>query len=151
MHIRMLIKSQSEVCLHIRCGVHFHPSPFTRPSFLMSRGSCSESRAVLGLITFLKTLSISRHRHAIYAVLKQKLYNFTTNTLKAYLSAKVSSLTAFVISKTHISGQKPRGRQLNSKVCDSESTIFRILLSFLLRPLCSTTISRKRFKYSSSL
>ena len=27
------MKSQSQVCLHIRHSVHFHPSPFTRPSF----------------------------------------------------------------------------------------------------------------------
>ena len=33
-----------------------------------------------------------------------------------------------MISKTHISGQKPRGRQLNAKVCGSKSTIFRLLL-----------------------
>ena len=39
-----------------------------------------------------------------------------------------------MISKTHISDQKLRGRQLNSKVCDSKSAIFRIL-SFLLRLL----------------
>ena len=30
-----------------------------------------------------------------------------------------------MISKTHISGQKPRGRQLNVKVCGHESAIFR--------------------------
>ena len=53
---------------------------------------------------------------AIYAILKQKPYNFTTNTLKAYLSSQASSLSAFMISKTHISGQKPRGRKLNAKV-----------------------------------
>ena len=69
---------------------------------------------------------------AIYAILKQKPYNFTTSTLKAYLSAQASSLSDFVISKTHISGQKPRGRQLNAKVCGHESAIFRILLSFFL-------------------
>ena len=58
----------------------------------------------------------------------QKPYNFTTlmNTLKAYLSAQASSLSAFVISKTHIVAQKPRGRQLNAKVCGSESAIFVI-------------------------
>ena len=71
---------------------------------------------------------------AIYAILKQKPYNFTANTLKAYLSAQTSSLSAFVISKTHISGQKPRGRQLNVKVCGSKSAIF-VILSFLLRRL----------------
>ena len=65
---------------------------------------------------------------------RTKLYNFTTNTQKAYLSIQASSLSAFVISKTHISGQKPRGRQLNAKVCDSKSAIFRLLLS-LFRPL----------------
>ena len=32
-----------------------------------------------------------------------------------------------MISKTHISAQKPRGRQLNAKVCGCESAIFRLL------------------------
>ena len=41
-----------------------------------------------------------------------------------------------MISKTHISAQQPRGKQLNAKVCGSESAIFR-LLSFVL--FCSTT------------
>ena len=81
----------------------------------------------------------------VYPMFKQKQYNFTTNTLKAYLSAQPSSF-AFMISKTHIVAQKPRGRQVNTKVCDIESAIF----SFLLRPLCSTTISQKWFKYSLS-
>ena len=31
-----------------------------------------------------------------------------------------------MISKAHIAGQKPRGRQLNAKVCGSESGIFEI-------------------------
>ena len=79
--------------------------------------------------------------------LKQKSYNFTTNTLKAYLSTQASSLSAFVISKTHISGQKPRGRQLNAKVCGSKSAIFH-LLSFFVQTTCQTTITRKRLKYS---
>ena len=68
-----------------------------------------------------------------YAILKQKPYNFTTNSLKAYLSAQASSLSAFLISKAHISGQKPRGRQLNKKGCGSESAIFRILCFFLVK------------------
>ena len=38
-----------------------------------------------------------------------------------------------MISKTHTSAQKPRGRQLNAKVCGSESTNFR--------PLCSDHFS----------
>ena len=62
-------------------------------------------------------------------ILKQKPYNFTTNTLKAYLSAQASSLSAFVMSKALISGQKPHGRQLNAKMYGSKSAIFRILLS----------------------
>ena len=41
--------------------------------------------------------------------------------LKAYLSAQASSLSAFVISKTHVSGQKSHARQLNTKVCSSKS------------------------------
>ena len=63
----------------------------------------------------------------------QKPSTFTTYTLKAYLSAQASSLSAFVISKTHVSGQKLRGRQLNAKVCGSESAIFRILSFFLVK------------------
>ena len=66
---------------------------------------------------------------AIYVILKQKPYNFTTNMQKAYLSAQASSLSAFLISKTHINGQKPRGRQLNKKVCGSKSAIFLTLSS----------------------
>ena len=76
------------------------------------------------------------HRHAIYAILKQKPYNFTTNTLKAYLSAQSSSLSASVISKTHRSAQKPRGRQLNAKVCGCKIAIF-LILSFFVTTLCS--------------
>ena len=38
-----------------------------------------------------------------------------------------------MISKTHISALKLRGRQLNAKVCGSESAIFLILLSFLFK------------------
>ena len=77
-------------------------------------------------------------RCTIYAILKEKLYNFTTNTLKAYLSAQSFSLSAFMISNNHISAQQSRGRQLNAKVCSSEKAIFLILLSFLLRPQSST-------------
>ena len=54
-----------------------------------------------------------------------------------------------MISKTHISGQKPRGRQLNAKVCSSKSTIFRILSSFFLslfRPL----VKRRQLENGSS-
>ena len=52
--------------------------------------------------------------HVIYAILKQKLYNFATNRLKALCPA--FPFSAFVISKTHIVAQKPRGRWLNTKV-----------------------------------
>ena len=38
----------------------------------------------------------------------------------------VSSLSAFMISKTH-KYPKPRGRQLNAKVCDCESAIFHLV------------------------
>ena len=72
-----------------------------------------------------------------YVILKQKPYNFTTNTLKAYLSAQASSLR---VSKTHKwpKALKPRKRQLNKKVCGSKSAIF-VILSFFLQ----TTLSNK--------
>ena len=47
-----------------------------------------------------------------------------------------------MISKTHTVAQKPRRRQLNSKVCGSKSAIFRILSS--LRPLCSNNDNSKK-------
>jgi len=53
----------------------------------------------------------------------QYIHNFTTNTLKAYLSTQPPSLSAFMISKTHIVAQKLRGRQLNAKVCGSRRAI----------------------------
>ena len=80
---------------------------------------------------------------------KQKPYNFTTNTLKAYLRAQSSPLSAFMISKTHTSAQKSRGRQLNAKVCGSESSHF-CLLSFFVQTTFETTITPKRLKYSPS-
>ena len=58
-----------------------------------------------------------------------KSHNFTTNMLKAYLSTQASSLSAIMISETHIVTQKPHGRQLNAKVCGSENAIFVILSS----------------------
>ena len=64
-------------------------------------------------------------------ILKQKPYIFTTNMLKAYLSTQASRLSGFVISKTHTSGQNPHGRQLNAKVCGSDSAFFLILISSL--------------------
>ena len=50
-----------------------------------------------------------------------------------------------MISKTPISGQKPRGRQLNAKVCDSKSVIFRLLSSyfFLRYDFCSNNDNSK--------
>ena len=39
-----------------------------------------------------------------------------------------TALSAFVISKTVVSGQKPRERQLNTKVCGSKSAIFLFFL-----------------------
>ena len=77
--------------------------------------------------------------------LSKKLYSFTTNMLKAYLSTQTSSLSAFMTSKTHIVAQKPHGLQLNAKECNGSKSA--ILLS-LFRLLCSTMITRKWFKYS---
>ena len=47
------------------------------------------------------------------------------------LSTQPSSLSAFMISKTHITAQKLRERQLNAKVCGSESAIFSHSFFFL--------------------
>ena len=68
--------------------------------------------------------------------------NFTTYTLKAYLSTQPSSLSAFMISKTHIGSQKPSGRQLNAKVCDSKSAIFVILSFFVQTTLLNNDNSK---------
>ena len=114
----------------------------------MDAKSCQKWQKTLNKICQFWQLNIAQgwRRRSIYAILKQKPYNFTTNTQKAYLSAQASSLSAFVISKTHISGQKPRGRQINTKVCVSKSAIFVILVTTFVQ----TTISHKLFKYSPS-
>ena len=65
----------------------------------------------------------------VCTILKQKPQNFTTNTLKAYLCAQASTLSAFVITKTHVVAQKPRRGQLNAKVCSSESALFVFFLA----------------------
>ena len=76
-------------------------------------------------------------------ILKQKSCNFITNTLKAYLSTQASSVSAFVISKAHTSGQKPRERQLSAKVCNSKSAICHILSFFLHYDFCSNNNNSK--------
>ena len=62
-------------------------------------------------------------RRAIYAYLISKSHI----TYHKHAKKFTSSLSAFVISKTHTSEQKPQGTQLNAKVCGSESAIFLIL------------------------
>ena len=47
-----------------------------------------------------------------------------------------------MISKTHISGQKPCGRQLNKKVCGSKSAIFVILSGFVQTTLSNNDNSK---------
>ena len=51
----MLIKSQLEVRLHTGRSVHFHPSRYARPSFLIIRGSGSETIDPLALFSFYGT------------------------------------------------------------------------------------------------
>ena len=62
------------------------------------------------------------HRYGI--LIKQKLYNFTTNMLEAYLSTQFFSSSAFMISKTHLVAQKPRERQLNTKCAVTKVPFF---------------------------
>ena len=72
---------------------------------------------------------------AIYAILKQKPHNFTTNMLKSYLGTQSSSLSAFMISKTYISAQKPHGRQLNVR----QRKCHFLILSFFVQNTCNST------------
>ena len=74
-------------------------------------------------------------------IFQQKPYNFTTNTLKAYLSAQAVSSSAFVISKTFISGQKPRRRQLSPKVGVAKVSFF---VFFLFCVYCASAPSLHR-------
>ena len=67
-----------------------------------------------------------------------------------------------MISKTHIKAHKPRERQLNAKLCGSESAIFLILQITMFNNNISKTVQvltvissrnwsvSKRFKYSPS-
>ena len=73
---------------------------------------------------------------------RESIYNFTTNTLKAYLSIQPSSFRAFMTSKTLRVAKKPRRKQFNVKVCGSKNAV--LLFFFLI----STTISREWLKYS---
>ena len=45
----MLIKSQSEVCLHTVHSAHFQPSQFTKPSFSIFQGSGSKTTVEVGM------------------------------------------------------------------------------------------------------
>ena len=71
------------------------------------------------------------------ADMQYMLYNVTTNMLKAYLSSHPSSLSAFMVSKTHMVAKKPCRRQLNTRACD-----------IILMTHFQTMITRKRFNYS---
>ena len=51
-----------------------------------------------------------------------------------------------MISKTHISAQKSRGRQLDAKVCGCRIAIFLILLSFFV----TTTLFKQRYLENGS-
>ena len=94
----------------------------TWPVFVLHR-NCS--KLIVLYIRFWIKLNNIRESVDLDAQYMQS-YNFTTNAPKAYLSTHVSSLSAFVISKTHIVAQKPCGKQLNAKVCSSKSAIFCI-------------------------
>ena len=54
-------------------------------------------------------------------VLSAWIPGLLTLKIQGSMPPQASSLNAFVISKTRIVAQKPRGRQLNAKVCGSKS------------------------------
>ena len=54
-------------------------------------------------------------------------YLSKSHTDTCSLSAHPSSLSAFMISKSLIAAQKPRGRQLSTEACGSESAILILL------------------------
>ena len=55
-----------------------------------------------------------------------------------------------MISKTRISAQQPRGRQLNAKVCGCKSAIFYLFFFLRYDHFLQTTITRKWFKCSQN-
>ena len=67
-----------------------------------------------------------------------------------HLTAQPSSSTAFMINKTHVVTQKPRGRQLNTKVCGSESAIF-YLTSVKKRVYASWVYFGMLYEFTSSV
>ena len=98
--------------------------------FFSQYGRLSESRQ-----TLYEGMAPTRNIYAIRRITSPK------NTLKAYiLSAQSSSFSAFVISKTHVSAQKPRGRQLNKKKCTVAKVKFFI---FFVTALCSNNDNLK--------
>ena len=82
--------------------------------------------------------------------LKPNQYNFTSSMLKAYLGARSPSSSAFMISKIHYSWKKkPRGRQLNAKVCGSRSAFSRTF--FLAQTtVFNNAISKASYVYTHS-
>ena len=63
----------------------------------------------------------------IYATLKQKLYNFTTNALKPCLSAQASSLECFCDQQDPYSYPKASRKTAKRDSCGSKSAIFSLL------------------------
>ena len=89
------------------------------------------------------------HRHAIYAIHKQKLYNFTTNTLKAYFK-RPGFLFECLCDQQDSTYKWPKATRKTAK--RKKWLVAKVpFFVFLLQPLCSTTISRKLFKYSLSI
>ena len=86
----------------------------------------------------------------MYAILKQKPYNLITNTVKAYLSAQSSSLSGFVISKTHISSRLFKHPVfLFEWLCDQQDS-YKWPKATRKTALCKSGRQRKcHFSYSS--
>ena len=71
-------------------------------------------------------------------------YNSTTNTLKAYLSTQPFSLRFFIT-------EKQRGRQLDTKVCSSESVRLFLLCSVHISVLVNCQVTNQKTGFTKGL
>ena len=91
----------------------------------------------------------SADAHMIYAILKQKRYNFHHIYAKSLLKHPGFLFEWLCDQQDSYKWPKATRKTVKRKSVREQKCHFSYS-SFLLRPRCSTTISRKRFKYSPS-